>query len=177
MRNWIIGIITFIMLVIPPTVGYATAPCEELTGRPLALSPYRLEQQTFLQKSAAALDEMALVSTELNAIAAGNDPASMAESFRRAGKVSDLAARLEQIILPEAPVIYELLGERLNQTRDTYSLAAEKLLSYLGNNSSEDLQQARDALTLADTSQADLTQAVAGLRYPLCREVWHRDRR
>ncbi len=177
MRNWILGLIALFVIVTPPTVGYATAPCEELTGRPLALSPYRLEQQRFLERSAAALDEMALVSAELNAIAAGNDPASMAESFRRAGKVSDLAARLEQIALPEAPVIYELLGERLGQTRDAYSLTAEKLLAYLGNNNGDDLQQARDALTLADASQADLTQAVAGLRYPLCREVWDRDRR
>ena len=85
---------------------------------------------------------------------------------------SDLAAQLEQIALPDPPAIYTLLGERIAQVRDTYSLAAEDLLAYLGNNDLAQLQAAGEALALADTVRAELVAAVAGLHSPRCREVW-----
>ncbi len=177
MRHWISGLIALLVLSGPLAVGYATAPCAALTGRPVPLSPYRLQQQRFLDQSATALETLAQIAPELHRVAAAAAPTSMAAAFQRAGQVSDLADRLAQLTLPEPPAVYALLGERLGQTRDTYALAAEQLLDYLGNQDTTALQAAQEALALADTARQDLTQAVSGLQYPLCREVWAHDRR
>ncbi len=175
MRNWLIALIAGLLLIVPPLVGYATAPCDSLTAQPLVLSPYRLAQQRYLTRAAAALTEMAAIAPELQALAAQTAPVSSAEAFRRAGRATDLATRLEQIALPDPPAVYTLLGERLAQVRDTYILAAEDLLAYLGNHDLAQLQAAGEALTLADTVRAELEEAVVGLHYPLCREVWRNE--
>lgn len=177
MRHWIWGLLAVLALIGPLTTGYFTAPCDALTGRPVPLSPYRLQQQRFLDQSAAALAAMARLAPELHRVADAAAPASMAAAFQRAGQVSNLAGALAQIPLAEPPPLYALLGERLGQTRDTYALAAEQLLDYLGNQDATALQAAQAALALADTARRDLDQAVSGLRYPLCREVWAHDRR
>ncbi|HNT77814.1 MAG TPA: hypothetical protein PKH77_22605 [Anaerolineae bacterium] len=172
MRNWLIVLIAGLILVIPPLVGYAGAPCDPLTAKPLVLSPYRLAQQRYLVRADTALTTMADIAVELHVLATQPAPVSSAEAFRRAGRASDLAAQLEQIVRPNPPAVYTLLGERLGQVRDTYSLAAEDLLAYLGNNDLAQLQAAGEALALADAVRAELVAAVAGLHYPLCREVW-----
>ena len=161
-----------LLLVLPLVLGYLGAPCDALLQRPLPPSPHRLAQQRFLEHSATALDEMAYLTTELSNLVQATEPQSMAESFRRAGRVSDLALQLEQIKLATAPETYTLLGERISQVRDTYILVTEYLLTYLGNDDYTSLQQARDTLALADFARVDLVQAVAGLRSPLCRNLW-----
>ena len=113
MRKILMTVSLVLLLVLPLVIGYFGAPCDALLQRPLPLSPHRLAQQRFLEHSATALDEMAYLATE---------PQSMAESFRRAGRVSDLALRLEQIKLATAPETYTLFGERISQVRDTYIL-------------------------------------------------------
>jgi hypothetical protein len=110
MRNWLIALIAGLLLIVPPLVGYATAPCDSLTAQPLVLSPYRLAQQRYLTRAAAALTEMAAIAPELQALAAQTAPVSSAEAFRRAGRATDLATRLEQIALPDPPAVYTVRG-------------------------------------------------------------------
>ena len=172
MRKILTTVSFVLLLVLPLILGYLGAPCDRVLQRPLPPSPHRLAQQRFLEHSATALDEMAVLTTELSTQVQAAEPQSMAESFRRAGRVSDLALRLEQIKLATAPETYTLLGDRISQVRDTYILVTEYLLTYLGNDDYLSLQQARDTLALADVVHADLVQAVAGLRSPLCRNLW-----
>jgi hypothetical protein len=175
MRNWIWGIVAAVVILVPPGVGYLTAPCDPLTERPWPLSPYRLRQQRFFAQSTALLADLETLSAEIHAIARQAEPTGMSEAFRRAGRVSDLAVRLDQVAIPEAPPTYQLLGERLGQVRDTYALATEDLLTYLGNHNRAKQEAAREALALADNVRVELQAALAGLQYPRCKAVWRHD--
>ena len=172
MRNWIFGIIGALLLIVPPGVGYLTAPCDPLTARPLPLNPHRLQQQRFFEQGTALLEDLETISGELHAIAGQEAPTGMSDAFRRAGRVSDLATHLDQLKIPEAPPTYRLLGERLGQVRDTYSLATEDLLTYLGNADTVKRETALEALALADEVRLELQNAISGLQYPLCKEMW-----
>ena len=173
MRNWIVGIVSALLLFIPSTVGYLTAPCDPLTARPLLLNPHRLQQQRFFEKSTDMLEELAVISEELHDVHQQGEPRSMSAAFQRAGRVSDLIGRLDRITVPEAPPTYQMLEERLDQLRATYTLAAEDLLTYFGNADYAKLDSALNALILADDVHYDLQDAIIGLQYPLCREVWN----
>lgn len=172
MRNLVGGGLALLALLAPLGVGYATAPCDPFTERPVALAPYRLQQQRFLAEARAFLAELTAAATTLGAIAAADAPQSLAEGFTRAGRVSSVQERLNQLQLETPSATYALLAERLYQTRDAYLLAAEALLDFFGAGDPQQRQQARAALTTADATRADLANAVAGLTLPLCREVW-----
>jgi hypothetical protein len=175
MRNWTLGITAALLLFIPPGVGYLTAPCDPLTERPLPLNPHRLQQQRFFKQGLTLLADLETVATEIHTIAERDAPTGMSDAFRRAGRVSDLATHLDQLNIPEAPPTYRLLGERLGQVRDTYSLATEDLLTYLGNADAVKRETALAALSLADEVRLELHDAINGLQYPLCQEVWRRE--
>jgi hypothetical protein len=131
-----------------------------------------LQQQRFFEQSTALLDDLEAISVEIHNIAGQDTPTGMAEAFRRAGRISDLAVRLEQLKVPEAPPTYQLLGQRLEQVRDTYALAAEDLLTYFGNNDQARRETGLEALMLADEVLGELRNVLVGLQYPLCKEIW-----
>lgn len=56
--------------------------------------------------------------------------------------------------------------------RDTYALAAEDLLTYFGNHDQARRETGLEALLLADESLGELRDALVGLQYPLCKELW-----
>jgi hypothetical protein len=175
MRNWILGITAALLLFIPPSVGYLTAPCDPLTERPVPLNPHHLQQLRFFKHGMTLLDDLETVSMEIHTIAEQDAPTGMSDAFRRAGRVSDLATHLDQLKIPEAPSTYHLLSERLGQVRDTYSLATEDLLTYLGNADAVRRETALEALSLADTVRWELHGAITGLQSPLCKEVWRHE--
>jgi len=114
MRHWISGLIALLVLSGPLAVGYATAPCAALTGRPVPLSPYRLQQQRFLDQSAAALAAMARLAPELHRVADAAAPASMAAAFQRAGQVLTLDATLKAAVVTTLSAMREMiLTERM----------------------------------------------------------------
>ncbi len=171
-KTWIWIGASLAFLLVPLGIGYLASPCDPF-ARPITLAPYRLQQQRFLNQSADFLEAMDVIAAEIWEIAMRPEPIGMADAYRRAGLISDLAVRLEQLTVPKAPDTYVMLQQRMEQTRDTYLLGCEDLLTYLGNDDRARLQAAREVLALADDVRQELEQAVTGLRYPLCREVWN----
>lgn len=171
-RTWIWIGLSLALLLVPLGIGYLASPCDPF-ARPITLAPYRLQQQRFLDQSAELLEALDVIAVELAEIARRPEPIGMADAYRRAGLISDLAVRLEQLTIPKAPATYAMLQQRMEETRDTYLLGCEDLLTYLGNDDRARLQAAREVLTLADDVRHELEQAVTGLQYPLCREVWN----
>ena len=172
MRNWIIGSLALWLLIVPLTVGYLTAPCEPLTEQPWVMTPYRWRQQRFLEESTEVLSALEGLGAAIQALAEEAEPTGMAAAYRRAGRLADLALQLDKLVLPETPERYRLLGERLGQVRDTYALAAEDLLSYLGNTDPHKRTVALASLALADEVRAEIQTAVRDLQAPLCRQIW-----
>lgn len=167
----IIGGLLLALVLTPLGVGYATAPCDAF-GEPVILSPYRLRQQRYLDRAAHWLDEIAAVGATLDAVAAGPSPQSTGAAFRLAEQVGQTASRLDALALPQAPAEYSLLALTLVQVQDTYAYAAEQLLVFYGNADPQALLEAQIALDLAASALADAREGIAGLTYPLCREVW-----
>jgi hypothetical protein len=173
-KSWIWIGLALTFLLVPLGIGYLASPCDPF-ARPITLAPYRLQQQRFLNQSAELLETMDVIAAEVWEVARRPEPIGMADAYRRAGLISDLAVRLEQLTVPQAPATYAMLQQRMEETRDTYLLGCEELLTYLGNDDRTRLQAAREILTLADEVHQELEQAVTGMQYPPCREVWKND--
>ena len=163
------------LILTPLAVGYVAAPCDAF-GEPLVLSPYRLRQQQYLDRAARWLDEIAEVGATLDAVARGPQPQSTGAAFRLAEQVGQAASRLDTLTLPAAPAEYSLLSLTLLQVQDTYAYAAEQLLVFYGAADPQALAEAHAALDLAASALADARAGIAGLTYPLCREVWRAGR-
>jgi hypothetical protein len=168
--RYIVGL-TLALIGLPLGVGYVVAPCDSF-GAPVVMSPYRLRQQRFLAEATAWADELAGIGDSLDAIANTLQPQSTGAAFRLAEQVGQAAARLDALALPEAPAEYSLLALTMQQAVDTYDYAAEQLLVFYGNNDGQALAEAQASLALARLALADLRAGIAGLTYPLCREVW-----
>ena len=165
-RTIIVGGLLLAFTLAPLGVGYATAPCDAF-GEPVVLSPYRLRQQRYLDQAARWLDAIAEVGAALDAA-----PHSVGLAFRLAEQVGQAASRLDALTLPTAPAEYSLLALTLLQVQDTYAYAAEQLLVFYGTADPQTLHEAQVALALAAGALADTRAGIAGLTYPLCREVW-----
>jgi len=172
--RFIVGL-TLALIGLPLGVGYVTAPCDSF-GAPVVMSPYRLRQQRFLAEATTWADELAEIGDSLDAIARGPQPQSTGAAFRLAEQVGQADARLDALTLPEAPAEYSLLALTMQQAVDTYAYAAEQLLVFYGNNDGQALAEAQASLTLARSALGDLREGIAGLTYPLCREVWRESR-
>lgn len=170
-KHFIIIGLTLALIGLPLGVGYSTASCDSF-GAPVVMSPYRLRQQRFLVAATAWADELAEIGDSLDAIAQGPQPQSTGAAFKLAEQVGQAAARLDALTLPAAPAEYSLLALTMQQAVDTYAYAAEQLLVFYGNNDGQALTEARASLALARLALADLQAGIAGLTYPLCREVW-----
>ena len=168
--RFIVGL-TLALIGLPLGVGYVTAPCDSF-GAPMVMSPYRLRQQRFLAEATAWADALAEIGDSLDAIARGPQPQSTGAAFRLAEQVGQADARLNTLTLPEAPAEYSLLALTMQQTVDTYAYAAEQLLAFYGNNDGQALTEAQASLALARLALGDLRAGIAGLTYPVCREVW-----
>ncbi len=160
------------LLCLPLAVGYMTAPCDTF-GAPVVLAPYRLHQERYLVQATRWTNAVAAVGATLDSLAAAPAPQSTSAAFRLAEQVGQAASRLEALTLPPAPAEYSLLALTLEQTRDTYAYAAEQLLAFYGNQDPQALAEAQTSLDLAAAALADAQAGIAGLTYPLCREVWH----
>ena len=170
-RTIIVGGLLLAFTLAPLGVGYATAPCDAF-GEPVVLSPYRLRQQRYLDQATRWLDAVAEVGATLDAVASGPGPQSTGAAFRLAEQVGQAASRLDALALPEAPAEYSLLALTLLQVQDTYAYAAEQLLVFYGTTDPEARHEAQIALALAAGALTDAREGIAGLTYPLCREVW-----
>jgi hypothetical protein len=173
-RTYLIGGLILALVLVPLGVGYATAPCDAF-GAPVVLSPYRLRQQHYLDRTSRWLDDVAEVGATLAAVAHGPQPQATGTAFRLAERVGQAAGRLETLAPPEAPEAYSLLALTLEQVRDTYAYAAEQLLVTYGSSDVGALAEARAGLAAAQTVLDDARAGIAGLTYPLCREVWRAD--
>lgn len=169
-RFIIIGL-TLALIGLPLSVGYITAPCDSF-GAPVVLSVYRLRQQRFLTAATRWADALEEIGQSLDTIARGTQPQSTGAAFRLAEQVGQAAGRLDALTLPEAPAEYSLLALTMQQASDTYAYAAEQLLTFYGNNDPQALAEAQASLALARLPLTDLRDGIAGLTYPLCREVW-----
>lgn len=168
--RYIVGL-TLALIGLPIGVGYVVAPCDSF-GAPMVMSPYRLRQQRFLAEATEWADALTEIGDSLDAIANTSQPQSTGAAFRLAEQVGQAAARLDALTLPAAPAEYSLLALTMQQAMDTYAYAAEQLLVFYGNNDGQALTEARASLALARLALADLRAGIAGLTYPLCREVW-----
>jgi len=170
-KHFVIIGLTLALIGLPLGVGYATAPCDSF-GAPVVLSLYRLRQQRFLTAATRWADTVEETGDSLDVIAQGPQPQSTGAAFRLAEQVGQADARLNALTLPEAPAEYSLLALTMQQTGDTYAYAAEQLLVFYGNNDGQALAEAQASLALARLALGDLRAGIAGLTYPLCREVW-----
>jgi len=171
MRTWLNGGLILLLISVPLTVGYLTAPCDSF-GTPVVLSVYRLRQERFLKTATRWAADVTDAGHALEALVQAPPPTSTGAAFRLAEQVGQAANRLDTLTPPEAPAEYSLLALTMQQARDTYVYAAEQLLVFYGTNDTETLLAAQEALRLAETSLADVAAGLAGLAYPRCREVW-----
>jgi len=170
----LIGGAIVVLLLGPLAVGYFTAPCE-VTGEPVVLSPHRVRQRQFLIEATTWHRNISDVSDMLRSALNAPQPGSVSAAFRMASEVGKVTTRLDLLTPPEAPAEYSLLAGAMNQARDHYAYATERLLSFYGSSDSQALLEAQAALRLGDAALADVAAGIEALTYPLCREVW-RDR-
>jgi hypothetical protein len=171
MKRWLWIVSVTLLLLLPLSVGYFTAPCDRF-GEPLILSPYRLRQQRFLREVEVWSREVAEAGAVINELLQGPQPQSSGETFRMAEQVGQAVARLDALPPPEASEAYLLLGQEMGRAHDTYIYAAESLLTFYGSNNPEALAEARAALEDAELLISDLEEGIAGLSHPRCYEVW-----
>jgi hypothetical protein len=172
--RFIVGL-TLALIGLPLGVGYVVAPCDSF-GAPVVMSAYRLRQQRFLAEATAWADTLAEIGDSLDAIARGPQPQSTGAAFKLAEQVGQAAARLDALTLPEAPAEYSLLAATMQEATNSYMDAAEDLLIFYGTSDPVAMIDVELALSMARLQLTDLRAGIAGLTYPLCREVWRAQR-
>ena len=145
MKRWWLGLLALAVLGGPLALGYWGSPCDDF-GNPILLTPARWQERRFLRDATAWTADLAAVEAGLRELTASPPPQSTGEAFRLAGRAGEALNRLEQLLPPEAPPNYVLLGLSMRQTRDTYSVATELLLAFYGSHDPAQLAAAQAAL-------------------------------